>query len=270
MEEFEWGGRRVVLIDLSDTLENETAPFEPNRHEIRYIDHVEGMKLGADIFKLSPDVLPKIFPRGYAWAVEVATLSSHSGTHVDAPYHYGPRMVDGRPARPIDQVPLRWCFGDGVVLDMTHKSRGEGITAQDIEEALRKIGYALKPYDIVLIRTDTYKRFKEKGYDVLHAGLTREGTAYLVERGVKLIGIDAWGIDRPFDVMFKEALEGRYEFWQSHFYGLENEYCQIEKLVNLDKIPRPYGFTVMAFPAKIKRAGAGWARVVALVDLGAA
>ena len=269
MEELVWKGRRVALVDLSDTLENETSAFEPNRHEIRYVDHVEGMNLGAQIFGLSPEVLTKIFPRGHAWAVEIVTLSSHSGTHVDAPYHYGPRMKDGRPTRTIECVPLRWCFGDGVVLDMTHKARGDGITDSDVEEALRKIGYTLKPYDIVLIRTDASKHFKEKGYDMLHAGLTREGAAYLVERGIRLIGIDAWGLDRPFDVMFKEAVEGTYEFWQAHFYGLENEYCQIEKLTNLDKLP-PYGFTVMAFPTKLKGASAGWARVVALVELGEA
>jgi kynurenine formamidase len=267
VEVFEWGNKRIALIDLSDTLENETRAFEPNAHEIRYIDHVEGMRLGAEVFKMTSDVLEKAFPRGHAWAVELVTVSTHSGTHVDAPYHYGPLMADGRPARTIDQVPLRWCFGDGVVLDMTHKKRGDGISANDIEEALEKIGYTLKPYDIVLIRTDVYKRFKEPGYDLLHPGLTRDGVAFLVERGVKLIGIDAWGLDRPFDVMLKEALEGKYEFWQAHFYGLEQEYCQIEKLTNLDKIPRPYGFTVIAFPFKIKGASAGWARVVALVEL---
>lgn len=266
MEVFEWRNKRITLIDLSDTLENETRSFEPNPHEIKYIDHIEGMKLGAEIFKIPPNALEQIFPRGHAWAVELVTLSTHSGTHIDAPYHYGPLMADGRPARTIDQVPLRWCFGDGVVLDMTHKNRGEGISAEDLEEALEKIGYRLKPYDIVLIRTDAFKRFKEPGYDKLHAGLTRDGVAFLVERGVKLIGIDAWGLDRPFDVMFKEALEDGYEFWQAHFYGLEQEYCQIEKLTNLDKIPRPYGFTVIAFPFKIKGASAGWARVVALVE----
>jgi len=266
VETFERGGKRITLIDLSDTLDNSTSDFEPNRHEITYIDHKKGMEMAVQVFPAAEPILPRLFPEGHAWAVEIVNLSTHSGTHVDAPYHYGPTS-GGRPARTIEQVPLRWCFGDGVLLDMTHKQRGEGITAADIEAKLEEIGYEIKPYDIVLVRTGTSRYFKEKGYDMRHAGLTRDATEYLVDRGVKLIGIDAWGLDRPFDVMFQEAaagVEGR--FWESHFLGKEKEYCQIEKLANLDKLPRPYGFTVMAFPFKIKGASAGWTRVVAMFE----
>lgn len=266
METFERGGRRVTLIDLSDTLENATKDFEPNRHEITYVDHVQGLHMTKTVFPAAEPLLPVLFPEGHAWAVELVNLSTHSGTHVDAPYHYGPTS-GGKPARTIDDVPLRWCFGDGVLLDMSHKSAGDGITRSDVEEKLNDIGYELKPYDIVLVRTDASRFFKEKGYDMKHAGLTRDATEYLVDRGVRMIGIDAWGLDRPFDVMFREAAQGTEgRFWESHFFGKEKEYCQIEKLTNLDKLPAPYGFTVMAFPYKIKGASAGWARVVAMFE----
>ncbi len=266
METYVVGRTKVTLIDLSDTLENDTSTFEPNRHHIQYIDHVQGLQTAVDVFKVDPDLLPRLFPEGHAWAVEVVNLSSHSGTHVDAPYHYGPTS-GGVPAKTIDQVPLRWCFSDAFVLDMTWKGRGEGITAADVEAQLRRIGYTVKPYDIALIRTDTWKFFKQPGYDRLHPGLERSATQYLVERGVKVIGIDAWGLDRPFDVMFEEAARGvRGRFWESHFYGKEREYCQIEKLVNLDKIPVPFGFKVACFPFKMKGASAGWTRAVAIVE----
>lgn len=267
METFEWMGKRVTLIDLSSTLSNDTKAFEPNTHDITYFDHVQGMQLGARIMGWDEETTRKVFSRGYVWAVEQVTLSTHSGTHVDAPYHYGPRMADGTKPRTIDEVPLRWCFGHGVVLDMTKKDREIGITRKDIEVELERIGYSLKPYDIVLIRTDASKHFHEPRYDFKHAGLRREATQYLVESGVRLIGIDAWGIDRAFDVLVKDALVGKAEFWESHFYGLEREYLQIEKLANLDRLPQPYGFTVMAFPYKIRGASAGWARVVALVEV---
>ena len=100
-----------------------------------------------------------------------------------------------------------------------------------------------------------------------HAGLRKEATKYLLGKGVRMIGIDAWGIDRAFDVLVKDVLAGKSEFWESHFLGLEQPYLQIEKLANLDQLPKPHGFTVMAFPYKIRGASAGWTRVVALVEV---
>jgi len=266
MESYIMGRTRVTLIDLSDTLENETGPFEPNRHQIQYIDHIQGMQMAVDVFKIDRSLLPALFPDGHAWAVEVVTLSSHSGTHIDAPYHYGPTS-GGAPAKTVDLLPLRWFFSDAFVLDMTHKQRGEGISATDIQAGLAAIGYEIKPYDIALIRTDAWKAFKRPGYDMVHPGLERSAVEYLVERGVKVIGIDAWGLDRPFDVMFEEAARGvRGRFWEAHFYGKEHEYCQIEKLTNLDKIPKPFGFKVACFPYKLKGGSAGWTRAVAIIE----
>ena len=264
---FTFMGRRVRLIDLSSTLSNDTREFEPNAHDIKYVDHVQGMELGAKIMGWDDAMTKRVFARGYVWSVEEVTLSTHSGTHVDSPYHYGPTMGDGSPAPTIDQVPLRWCFGSGVVLDMRHVDREAGITAADVEAQLAAIGHELQPFDIVLVRTDTDKVFDQPRYDFRHAGLRREATKYLLDRGVRMIGIDAWGLDRAFDVLVKDVLAGKAEFWESHFLGLEQPYLQIEKLANLDQLPAATGFTVMAFPYKIRGASAGWTRVVALVEV---
>lgn len=254
------------IIDLSDTLRPETSPFELNRHEIRYVSHDEGLRMAEQVLKVPKSLLDALFPEGHAWAVENITLSTHSGTHVDAPYHYGP-VSGGVPARTIDQLPLEWFFSDGVVLNMTHKQRGEPITERDVEQELARIGYTLKPLDIVLVRTDTSEHFGEPGYDLMHPGLTRGAVKFLVERGVRVIGIDAWGLDRPFDVLIEEVKAGRKgAFWEAHFFGKEQEYCQIEKLTNLKAIPRPFGFKVACFPVKIARASAGWTRAVAIID----
>jgi kynurenine formamidase len=56
------------------------------------------------------------------WAVEEIEAITHTGTHVDAPYHYAPTS-EGRPARRIDEVPFEWCLAPGVVLDVRHKAR---------------------------------------------------------------------------------------------------------------------------------------------------
>ena len=107
---------------------------------------------------------------------------------------------------------------------------------------------------------------KAPGYERRHPGLRVDATEFLVDSGVRLIGIDAWGLDRPFEVMIEDAQAGRAQFWESHLLGRRKEYCQIERLANLDALPRPTGFVVSAFPFKLERASAGWARVVAIFD----
>lgn len=259
IEEYEESGKKITLIDLSTSLTNETRDVEPLPHEIEYADHEDNLETGKQVFDLEPEM----WPTNHAWAAEQVHLSSHSGTHVDAPYHYGPTS-EGKPAQTIDEIPLRWCFGDGVVLDFSEKPRGYGITVEDVRDELERINYTVDPYDIVLIRTDTYKKFHEENYDFKQPGMTREATEYLVDKGVKLMGIDAWGFDRPFDVMVEEAKEGNHkQLWEAHFYGKEQSYLHIEKLSNLDKLPEPYGFRVFAFPYKLDNASAGWSRVVA-------
>jgi kynurenine formamidase len=67
--------------------------------------------------------------------------------------------------------------------------------------------------------------------------------------------------------MVKDVREGKKEkLWAAHFAGREKEYCHIENLNNLDKIPMPYGFKVAVFPIKIENAGGGWVRAVAILE----
>ena len=257
VEIIEQGGRRQTIVDLSDILSSATAEFEPLPHSIEYMTAEQGAENG--FHGLEPDH----WPRRAAFAGEVVTLSTHAGTHVDAPSHYGP--ADEGLARTIEGVPLSWLFGPGVVLDVRGASRVEGVRAPDVEVELERIGHDLRPGDIVLVWTGT--NLKEPGYDVRHAGLRRDATELLVDRGVRLIGIDAWGLDRPFDVMAEEAKAGNTaQLWESHILGRSKEYCQIERLANLDLLPRPTGFTVYAFPYLVEGASAGWARVVAIFE----
>lgn len=250
------------LVDLSQRLSNATRAFEPNPHSIEYLDHAAAGKLTG-----AYGVEPELWEGGEAWAVEVVTLSTHSGTHIDAPYHYAATTA-GRPARSIDDVPLHWCLGQGVVLNFAHKRAGEGIEATELEPALAAAGHDLRPLDIVLIRTDASRRFESAGYEREQPGLRLSATEWLVDHGVRLIGIDAWGLDRPLDVMAAEARDGdRGQLWESHLLGRRKEYCQIEKLVNLDRLPRT-GFFVSALPVKLADAGAAWSRVVAFVPDG--
>jgi kynurenine formamidase len=254
---------RVRIIDLSVALAHQ-AVSEPMPASIHYVDHAgEGLSQMQQFFGVGTEDL--VFSKGQGWAIEQITAISHTGTHVDAPYHYGV-MSEERPARTIDQVPLEWCFAPGVVIDVRHVAPGEFITVEHLQAALAKIRYQLQPRDIVLLQTDADKRMDTPAY-FAQPGLGREGTLWLVEQGVRVIGIDAYTLDRPFASMvadFRRTGDGRY-IWPAHFAGITREYCQIEKLANLDQIPRPHGFYVSCLPIKIERASAGWCRAVALV-----
>lgn len=254
---------KVKLIDLSVSLEHD-AVSEPMRPSIQYIRHDrEGLAQMQQFFGVKPEDL--VYSNGLGWAVEEVRAITHTGTHVDAPYHYGP-ISEGKPAKTIDAIPLEWCFAPGVVLDFRNKQAGELITVEDLKSALHKIAYTLKPLDIVLLQTGADKRLNSADY-FAQPGLGREGVLWLVEQGVRVIGIDAYTLDRPFAAMvgdFKRTGDGRF-IWPAHFAGVTKEYCQIEKLANLDQIPRPHGFHVSCLPVKIKGASAGWCRAVALV-----
>ena len=253
----------VRLVDLSVPLEH-LAASEPLPAKIQYIRHDgEGLAQMQQFFGVTPADL--VYSKGEGWAVEQIEAITHTGTHVDAPYHYGSQS-EGRPARTIDDVPLEWCFAPGVVLDMRHKASGDFITVDDLSQALDRIEYTLKPLDIVLLQTGADQRLGSTAY-FRQPGLGREGVLWLTERGVKVIGIDAYTLDRPFADMvadFRRTGDGRY-IWPAHFAGLAREYCQIEKLTNLDRIGRTHGFWVSCLPVKIKGASAGWCRAVALV-----
>ena len=120
------------FVDLSVTIRNEL--FEPGGPEISRMTHAEAARRRAADF----DFLPSGYPDGMALAHERVSLSAHGGTHVDAPLHYGP-LCEGKPSKSIEEVPLEWCYGPGVVIDCSHKKPAEFITKADLIAALDKI-----------------------------------------------------------------------------------------------------------------------------------
>ena len=257
---------RKRFIDLSISIEPDLPSDPPNMiPRIDYADHVRGAQSMVDFFPgLSKDQLPD----GLGWAVENLTLTSHSGTHLDAPYHYHPRMDRGVPALRIDEIPLEWCFNDGVLLDFRHKTDGEAITAQDVQNELDRISYTLKPLDIVLIWTGAESAWGTPQYLFKGGGMNRESTLFLLDKGVRVVGIDAWSWDRPLPYLAEEFKKNGDPkvIWEAHFAGIEKGYCHMEKMANLGAIGRSYGFTVCCFPIKIKNASAGWVRPVAIIE----
>lgn len=254
----------MKLLDLSVEIIHQ-LPGDPPAQKpvINYHDH----QMGADeMLPFFPGIAKADLPDGEGWAVEDVSLSTHSGTHMDAPYHYSSIMDGNKPAATIEQCPLEWCFCDGVVFDFSDKPDGYVVTSADFKEKLAEMGYTLKPLDIVLIRSGSAPYAGTDEYLIKGCGVGREGTAWLHEQGIKVVGTDAWSWDPPLPITAQRYQEtgDTSIIWEGHFAGREFEYYQMEKLTNLDKLP-PFGFQVICFPVKIHKASAGWTRAVAVL-----
>ena len=250
------------IVDLSAPIApspEATPPFL--RTDIDYANHTAGAAQIQALLGVPSDLLRD----GEGWAVETFTrFGTHDSTHVDAPWHYNSR-IQGQRAQTIDELPLEWFFGNGVVLDMTAKPESDPMTAADAQAELARIGYALKPLDIVLVRTGRDAHYGQADYMFRGCGVTAEATRWLYEQGIRVMGIDAWGWDAPLNQQAREALARQQPgiFWAAHQVDLP--YAQIERLVNLDALP-PFGFKICCFPLKIVGGSAGPARVVALLE----
>ncbi len=249
------------IVDLSVPISPSPPEVpEPLRTDIEYRDHAAG---AADI-KAMFGVGPELLRDGEGWAVETfLRFGTHNSTHVDAPYHYNSR-IEGRPAPKIDELPLDWFFGPGVVLDFHDREDGETIEVEDLEAALAEASHELAARHIVLIRSGRDAFYGAPDYMARGPGVSADATRWLHARGVRVMGIDAWGWDRPLHLQAQEALERERAgiFWAAHQADIA--YCQIERLANLADLP-PTGFTVACFPLRLVGGSAAPARVVGIL-----
>lgn len=271
------------IYDISTPIMNKA--MEPQSSKISYV----GYKLGAWLLCLEgltyknnkirtwfnyvgfllgfKRISPKSFPDEMGLSWENIHTMSHRGTHVDAPSHFGP-FCEGQISKTCSELPLEWFFQDGVVLDMSFKKCGEIISIDDIQTELLRLSYSLKPLDIVLIRTGMDKKWESPSYLTEAPGVSVEAVEWLIQQGIKVIGIDSYSLDLPASIMVKSFLKDKNKkhLWPVHVLGRKYEYCHIEKLANLEALPKQTGFKVIAFPVHIKNASAGWCRAVAIFD----
>ena len=254
------------FIDLSIPVTNDIVTDPPAlQPRISYTHHREGAEQMLPHF---PGLTTADLPDGEGWAVEEITLSTHSGTHMDAPWHFHSTTDHGgRRAPSIDEAPLDLFLRPGVKLDFRHFPDGYVARADDVRAELERVGHELAPYDIVLVNTAAGAAYGSAAYVDSGCGMGREATLYLTERGVQVVGTDAWSWDAPFAHTARRYSRDRNAaiIWEGHKAGREMPYYQIEKLHNLEVLP-PFGFTVACFPVKIARGSAGWIRAVAMVD----
>lgn len=251
------------FIDLSVAIDNDTiADPPPLRPKIKYTSHQES---AAEMVSFFPGLTVEDLPDGAGWGVEDLQLTAHSGTHLDAPWHHHPTMNRGERAITIDEVPLDWCFRPGVKLDFRHMPDGYVVTAEDVEAELKRIGYQLEPLDIVVVNTNAGTAYGSPAYLGKGCGMGRDATLYLLERGVRVTGTDAWSWDAPFPATAKKFAEtgNAALIWEGHKASAEIGYCHMEKLTRLNELPA-FGFEIICFPTKIKNGSAGWTRAVAM------
>ncbi|MFZ4288198.1 cyclase family protein [Variovorax sp. HJSM1_2] len=259
------------FVDLSIFLENDVLSDPPPlAPKITYQTHQETL---PEFMHLLPGTQAEDYPDGEAAAAEWVTLTTHSGTHLDAPYHFHSTMDaksgEPRPSITIDQVPLEWCFQPGVKLDFRHLPDGHVVSAAEVEAELDRIGVELQPLNIVVVNTRAGLRYGHNDYIHAGCGMGYEATMYLLERGVRLTGTDAWSWDAPFSYTAQKiaATGDKSLIWEGHKAGRDIGYSHLEKLHNLESLPS-HGFYISCFPHKVRAASAGWTRAVAIFDEG--
>jgi len=178
--------------------------------------------------------------------VDVLTLGSHTGTHIDAPYHF---LKNGKK---IDEIPIQRFVREGVLVDVSAKPDLAVIGPEDIEPYRVDIASG----DFVVLKTGRDKYYGTEQY-YRHPYLSAAGATILLELGVSLVGIDAMNVDPTYhDSQDSDpaanALPDEEEYgYPVHDILLGNGILIVENLCRLDQIPSVKG--VYSFlPLKLK------------------
>ncbi len=191
-----------------------------------------------------PKFIPwaKIKTDGYN--LELLFLSSHSGTHMDAPFHF---IKDGLK---IHQIDANRFVRDAVILKLK-KGPNQSITKKDIIQFEKKFGKI--PNDAtIIIATGWYKNLTKKTYFEKNPGLSSSAADYLSSKKINLVGIDSPSID-----------VGSNKEFSVHKILSKNNIIIVENLANLEKIQNAK-FRLIALPLKLKDATGSPIRAIAV------
>lgn len=175
----------------------------------------------------------------------VIEAHNHVGTHIESPYHILPNGID------IEKIPADRFVGEAAIVDLTYKKSHEPITVED----LQKRGKHIKNGDIVILKTEYYRRAKQvhnEEYKRESPYVLPEALRWLVKKRIKLLGIDFWSIDQY------ESPEHAY-----HAILFENNIPLLEDLTNTSELKGKRTF-IVALPLPIIGLDSSPARVLAL------
>ena len=177
---------------------------------------------------------------------ELLFLSSHTGTHLDAPYHFQEK------GEKIQEISLKRLVSSAILV----KSRKKGdqpITKTDIQKFEKKHG-KIPSGSAVIFWTGWQKMIKNNSYFIRNPGLSTAAAKYLVSKKVNLVGTDSPSIDLGKDKRFPV-----------HHIFSKNNVLIVENLTNLEKI-RSSKFHFVVLPLKLKGATGSPVRAIAFVD----
>ncbi|MBC7234605.1 MAG: cyclase family protein [Chloroflexi bacterium] len=213
------------LVDLTHIIEPESGPRPV---------HIERVP--------APHAVP-----GGMWYImhRVELTLNHVGTHIEAPYHVRQEGMD------VAEIPLERLCGEAVVLDLRFTEPGGVVTEADVRQAAERAG-GIRPGDIVLGRFDPQGPGSNRNFQA-------EAIRYLVDAGMKLMGVDLNGVELP-------QSDPRAEAQYNHHQLLDRDICLIEQVAHLDRLTKSR-VTVFALPIPIKGLDSFPIRLVALEEL---
>ena len=191
----------------------------------------------------------KFFDGGFSFHSQGLMMCDHGPTHVDAISHLDP--AEGAPS--IDEMPLDTFYGPALCIDVSHVEPPDYITVDDLVGALA--GQPLEPGDALLMRTGAFERYGGTAdYTTLYTGLDEDAGDWLVERGVKVFGVDSPSPDNPISRTYPVHMMCRAKH-MTHY----------ENLANLDQVTG-LRFTFAGFPLRIRGGTGSPVRAVAIVE----
>ena len=177
----------------------------------------------------------------HGYSSEMMFLSTHTGTHIDAPSHFIPD------SRTIDKIKVSRFVSRSILIKIPKKA-DQQITLNDI------INCKINANDTVVFATGWEKRFKNYNYMINNPGLSLDAAEYLVSNRVNAVAIDGPSIDRGVDNNFN-----------IHSALLSNDIPIIENLCSLEKLSSVKSFTLIVNPLKLVGASGSPVRAIALV-----
>jgi arylformamidase len=170
----------------------------------------------------------------YGFEAEIMMMAVHTGTHVDASYHFTPE------GRRISEVNPESLIGEAVVVDLSRAAGKELITLPTFLDALGRTGTELRKGDIVLVRTGWDRYQSEERYIMEYPGLGADVAEYLASKKIAVLGVDTPNPDHPDDASFPV-----------HNTLLPRDILIIENLTGLDRIRRQR-LQFIGLPLKLK------------------
>jgi len=193
-----------------------------------------------------PSFIPWENVKEDGYNLELLFLSTHTGTHMDAPYHFLEKGAK------IHEISLKKLVSETVLIK-SKKNDGKSITKTDIQKFEKKHGKIVS-FSSVIFYTGWQRNLQKKYYFTKNPGLSVSAAKYLASKKINLVGIDSPSIDLGKDSKFSV-----------HQIFAKKGILIVENLANLEKI-KSAKFHLVVLPLKLKNATGSPVRAIAFVE----